>query len=42
METNEIGNQRLDNVKFVLNKRWLIRRGANIDVESLLETSLAA
>lgn len=35
-ETNEIGNQRLDNVKFVLNKRWLIRRGANIDVESLL------
>jgi hypothetical protein len=23
-------------VKFVLNKRWLIRRGANIDVESLL------
>jgi len=35
-ETNEIANQRLDNVKFVLNKRWLIRRGANVDVESLL------
>lgn len=35
-ESNEIANQRLDNVKFVLNKRWLIRRGANIDVESLL------
>jgi hypothetical protein len=35
-EANEIANQRLDNVKFVLNKRWLIRRGANIDVESLL------
>lgn len=35
-EANEIANQRLDNVKFVLNKRWLIRRGANVDVESLL------
>lgn len=35
-EANEIANQRLDNVKFVLNKRWIIRRGANIDVESLM------
>lgn len=35
-ETNEIANQRLDNVKFVLNKRWMIRRGANVDVDSLL------
>ena len=35
-EANEICNQRLDNVKFVLNKRWFVRRGANIDVESLL------
>jgi hypothetical protein len=35
-EANEISNQRLDNVKFVLNKRWLIRRGANVDIESLM------
>ncbi len=35
-EANEIGNQRLDNVKYVLNKRSLVRRGANVDVDSLL------
>lgn len=35
-EANEISNQRLDNVKYVLNKRNLVRRGANVDVESLL------
>lgn len=35
-EANEIANQRLDNVKFVLNKRWIVRRGANIDIESML------
>ena len=36
METNEVGNQRLDNVKLVLNKRWIVRRNANIDTDSLL------
>lgn len=35
-EANEISNQRLDNVKYVLNKRNLVRRGANVDIESLL------
>lgn len=35
-EANEIANQRLDNVKFVLNKRWFVRRGSQMDVESLL------
>jgi hypothetical protein len=35
-EANEVSNQRLDNVKFVLNKRWIIKRGANVDVESLM------
>lgn len=35
-EANEIVNQRLDNVKYVLNKRNLVRRGANVDVDSLL------
>lgn len=32
-EANEIVNSRLDNVKFVLNKRTLFRRGANVDVQ---------
>lgn len=35
-EANEIGNQRLDNVKYVLNKRKLVRRGSNVDVEGML------
>jgi hypothetical protein len=35
-ETNEVANQRLDNVKYVLNKRSIVRRGANVDIESLL------
>lgn len=35
-EANEVANQRIDNVKFVLNKRWVVRRGSNIDVESML------
>lgn len=34
-EANEIVNQRLDNVKLVLNKRWLVKRGQNVDIESL-------
>ena len=35
-ETNEIVNQRLDNVKLVLNKRWFVARGKNVDVASLM------
>jgi len=35
-ETNEIANQRLDNIKFVLNKRWLVKRGRNVDLASLV------
>lgn len=35
-EANEIANQRLDNVKLVLNKRYIVRRGSQIDVEGLL------
>jgi hypothetical protein len=34
-EANELVNQRLDNVKLVLNKRWLVKSGRNIDVDSL-------
>lgn len=35
-ETNDVANQRLDNVKFVLNKRWLVARGRQVDVQSLV------
>jgi hypothetical protein len=35
-ETNDIANQRLDNVKFVLNKRWIVARGRQVDVNSLV------
>lgn len=35
-ETNDIANQRLDNVKFVLNKRWIVARGRQADVQSLV------
>jgi hypothetical protein len=35
-ETNEVANQRLDNVKFVLNKKWFVKRGKEADVNGLL------
>ena len=35
-ETNEVANQRLDNVKLVLNKRWFVARGKNVDIGSLM------
>lgn len=35
-ETNDIGNQRSDNVKLVLNKRWFAKRSANVDTTSLV------
>jgi hypothetical protein len=35
-ETNDIGNQRGDNVKLVLNKRWFAKRSANVDTTSLV------
>lgn len=35
-EATDISNQRLDNVKFVLNKRWLVARGRQVDVQSLV------
>lgn len=35
-ETNEIANQRIDNVKFVLNKKWFVKRGKEADVNGLL------
>jgi len=35
-EINEVANQRLDNIKLVLNKRFLIRRGGQVDIKSLV------
>jgi len=35
-EINEVANQRLDNVKLVLNKRWFVRRGAQVDLKSIV------
>lgn len=35
-EANTVANTRLDNVLFVLNKRWVVRRGSNIDVEAVV------
>lgn len=35
-EINELTNQGLDNTKFVLNKRWIVKRGKNVDAASLI------
>ena len=35
-EINENINQRLDNQKFVLNKAYLVKRGKNVDISSLV------
>lgn len=35
-EANEIVNQRMDNVKLVLNKRFIAKRGAQVDLKSLV------
>lgn len=36
---NEVSNQRVDNVKLALNKRYLVRRGATIDLKQLTSSS---
>jgi hypothetical protein len=35
-EINKIANQRLDNVMLVLNKRYHVRRGSQIDIDALM------
>lgn len=35
-EINQIANQRLDNVRLVLNKRYFIRRGSQMDLDALM------
>jgi hypothetical protein len=37
-ETNDIANQRLDNVKLVVNRRSFVRRGAVVDTRSLTQS----
>jgi hypothetical protein len=34
-EANEIANQRIDNVKFALNKKWFAKRGVEVDLAGL-------
>lgn len=41
-EANEIANTRLDNVKLVLNKRWLVKRGKQVDLQSLVRNAPAS
>ena len=38
-EANEIANQRIDNVKFVLNKKWFVKRGRDVDVAGLMKNT---
>ena len=35
-EINEIANQRIDNVKFALNKKWFAKRGQEVDIAGLV------
>ena len=35
MEINEIANQRIDNVKFAMNKRYFVKRNKQVDLRSL-------
>lgn len=35
-EINTVANQRLDNVKLVLNKRYYIKRGSQVDLDALI------
>lgn len=36
LESTDLRNQRLDNVKFVLNPRWIVARGRQVDTQSLV------
>jgi len=35
-EANVVANTRLDNVLYVLNKRWVVKRGSQIDTEAIV------
>ena len=36
VEINTVANQRLDNVKLVLNKRYYVKRGSQVDLDALI------
>lgn len=38
-EVNEVANSRLDNVKLILNKRYIVKRGGQVDLQSLVRNS---
>lgn len=38
-ETNEIVNSRIDNVKLALNKRYIVKRGQQVDLQSLIRNA---
>jgi len=38
-ECNEVANSRLDNLKLVLNKRYLVSRGKQVDIKSLVRNA---
>jgi hypothetical protein len=38
-EINLVANQRLDNVKLVLNKRYFVRRGSQVDLDALIRNT---
>lgn len=38
-EANDVVNQRLDNVRLALNKRYLVKRGAQVDLRSIVRNS---
>lgn len=38
-EINTVANQRLDNVKLVLNKRHFVRRGSQVDLDALIRNT---
>jgi hypothetical protein len=37
LEATDLTNQRLDNVKFVLNKKWFVARGRQVDTQALVK-----
>jgi hypothetical protein len=37
-EINDVTNQRMDNVKLALNKRYIIKRGTNVDTSALMRS----
>lgn len=41
-EINEVTNSRMDNVKLVMNKRYIVKRGAQVDLKSLVRNVAAS